>query len=188
MPKIVNHEEYKKELLTKSYEVFAQRGYSALTIRDLATNLKVSTGTLYHYFRSKLDLFEQLLVLIAERDMVEITSLVEPQNTLEEKVDIIFEYLERVEQECQKQMLIMIDALRELGAEEAGKVSGFERADNIYMKGMCEIFDLDDETSIFLGCAVNGLLIERMINPAQVSIQGQKKFILQILQMNKMKI
>ncbi len=93
MPKIVNHEEYKKELLTKSYEVFAQRGYSALTIRDLATNLKVSTGTLYHYFRSKLDLFEQLLVLIAERDMVEMTSLVEPQNTLEEKVDIILNIL-----------------------------------------------------------------------------------------------
>lgn len=185
MPKIVNHEEYKKELLANSYEVFAKRGYSSLTMRDLAKSLNVSTGTLYHYFPSKLELFEQLVVLIAERDINTIASIVEESQSTEEKLDLIFEYLEQIESECQKQMLIMIDALRELGVEEAGKVSGFERADNIYMKGMCELFNLDVDTSIFLGCAINGLLIERMINPTQVSIQAQKKFILQILKMNK---
>lgn len=185
MPKIVNHEEYKRELLSNSYEVFAKRGYSALTMRDLAKSLEVSTGTLYHYFPSKLELFEQLVVLIAERDMSKIASIVDKSQSTEVKLDLIFEYLEQIEPECQKQMLIMIDALRELGSEEAGKISGFERADNIYMKGMCELFDLDDDTSIFLGCAINGLLIERMINPSQVSIQAQKKFILQILKTNK---
>lgn len=187
MPKIVDHEEYRKELLSKSFEVFAQRGYSSLTIRDLASSLGVSTGTLYHYFPSKLDLFEQLLIHIAERDIVEITGMLSKLKSLDEKVDVLFDYLERFESEYQKQVLVMIDALRELGAERAGKISAFERADRIYMTAMCKLLNLDEEASMFLGCAINGLLIERMINPSLFSIQGQKKFIVQFLKANTKK-
>ena len=58
MPKIVDVEQYRKELLLKSAELFAEKGYANMTTRELAQGLGVSTGTLYHYFPSKAALFE----------------------------------------------------------------------------------------------------------------------------------
>ena len=59
MPKIVDHEQYRKELLGKCFDLFAQKGYGSITMRQIAQGLGVSTGTLYHYFPSKQALFEQ---------------------------------------------------------------------------------------------------------------------------------
>ena len=42
MPKIVNHETYREELLEKGFDLFANKGYT-ITMRELASGLKVST-------------------------------------------------------------------------------------------------------------------------------------------------
>ncbi|NJL79674.1 MAG: helix-turn-helix transcriptional regulator, partial [Richelia sp. SM2_1_7] len=60
MPKIVDHEKYRKELLWKSFDLFAQKGYGSVTMREIAKELGVSTGTLYHYFPNKESLYLQL--------------------------------------------------------------------------------------------------------------------------------
>lgn len=61
MPKIVDHDAYRTELLESSLPLFAERGYGGLSMREVARGLGVSTGTLYHYFDSKQDLFAQLV-------------------------------------------------------------------------------------------------------------------------------
>jgi AcrR family transcriptional regulator len=50
MPKIVDHDQYRKELLSKCFDLFAEKGYGSITMRQIAEGLNVSTGTLYHYF------------------------------------------------------------------------------------------------------------------------------------------
>ncbi|MFM8003959.1 MAG: TetR/AcrR family transcriptional regulator, partial [Dolichospermum sp.] len=42
MPKIVNHEQYRKELLSKCFDLFAEKGYAAITMRQISAGLKVS--------------------------------------------------------------------------------------------------------------------------------------------------
>lgn len=69
MPKIVDHEQYRKELLDKCFDLFALKGYDSITMRQIAEGLGVSTGTLYHYFPSKQILFEQLVQEICEQDL-----------------------------------------------------------------------------------------------------------------------
>lgn len=61
MPKIVDHQAYRRELLERAAPLFLHYGFEALTTRRLARQLKVSTGTLYHYFQSKEQLFECLV-------------------------------------------------------------------------------------------------------------------------------
>lgn len=61
MPKIVDHDAYRTELLEASLPLFADRGFGGVSIREVASGLGVSTGTLYHYFDSKQDLFVQLV-------------------------------------------------------------------------------------------------------------------------------
>ncbi|NRA44612.1 MAG: TetR/AcrR family transcriptional regulator [Oligoflexales bacterium] len=46
MPKIVDHEQMRKELLTQSFHYFAYQGYKGVTMRSLAKALDISTGTL----------------------------------------------------------------------------------------------------------------------------------------------
>ena len=69
MPKIVNHEAYRLELLHKATPLFVQYGFEGLTTRQLARHLGVSTGTLYHYFANKEQLFECLARQWMEADM-----------------------------------------------------------------------------------------------------------------------
>ena len=38
MPKIVNHTEYREELLGKCFELFARSGFQSLTMREIGTN------------------------------------------------------------------------------------------------------------------------------------------------------
>lgn len=68
MPKVIDHERYRDELLHRYLDIFARRGYLDVTMREIARELGVSTGTLYHYFPTKKDLLEQLFHLASRRD------------------------------------------------------------------------------------------------------------------------
>ena len=53
MPKIVDHDEYRKELLERCFGIFSRKGFSNVTMREIVSEIGVSTGTLYHYFDTK---------------------------------------------------------------------------------------------------------------------------------------
>jgi AcrR family transcriptional regulator len=71
LPKLVDHEERRALLLEGALPLFAERGYSALSVRVLAKELGVSTGVLYYYFESKEALFKEMFVWLGERDAAE---------------------------------------------------------------------------------------------------------------------
>lgn len=56
-----NYDEVRQGILTRSAEVFAERGYAAASIADLARANGVSKGNLYHYFASKEALLDEML-------------------------------------------------------------------------------------------------------------------------------
>jgi AcrR family transcriptional regulator len=60
LPKVVDHDAYRLELLERAAPLFVEIGYDSLTTRQLCRHLGVSTGTLYHYFPSKEKFFEAL--------------------------------------------------------------------------------------------------------------------------------
>lgn len=68
MPKIVDHDDWREEALDGVFPLFAQKGYQAVTVRHVATQLGVSVGSLYHYFKSVDELFDQMLLRRAQRD------------------------------------------------------------------------------------------------------------------------
>jgi TetR/AcrR family fatty acid metabolism transcriptional regulator len=52
----VHSEERRRQILQAAVRVFANRGYAAATIEDVAGEARVAEGTIYNYFRSKEDL------------------------------------------------------------------------------------------------------------------------------------
>ena len=76
MPKLVDHEERRSSLREGALPLFAERGYSALSVRVLAKELGVSTGVLYYYFESKEALFKEMFMWLGERDAAEASEAV----------------------------------------------------------------------------------------------------------------
>jgi AcrR family transcriptional regulator len=92
MPKIVNHDTYREELLEKGFDLFANKGYT-ITMRELASGLKVSTGTLYHYFTGKEDMFRQTMEHIAEKHVGNINSQIQENWSVEDRARTLFLYV-----------------------------------------------------------------------------------------------
>lgn len=53
MPKVVDHEARRKELVRAAWRVIAERGIDEVTIREIAREAGYSSGVLAHYFENK---------------------------------------------------------------------------------------------------------------------------------------
>lgn len=109
MPKVVDREQYRKELLNGCIELFAQKGYGSITMRQIAEGLKVSTGTLYHYFDSKEAIFMQLVQELCEQDISRFFAQAPEVETLEARLQVVMAFVLKSLQFYQQQMLLWVD-------------------------------------------------------------------------------
>ena len=59
MPRIVDKEQKKKEILQAAVLVFAEKGIQKSKMIDIARQAKIGKGTIYEYFESKEDVFKE---------------------------------------------------------------------------------------------------------------------------------
>ena len=109
MPKIVDHDRYRKELLRGCFDLFAERGYGSITMRQIAKGLGVSTGTLYHYFPSKESIFMQLVQELCEQDISSFFAQAPEAFTLEERLQAIVDFVFENAQYYYQQILLWAD-------------------------------------------------------------------------------
>jgi AcrR family transcriptional regulator len=57
---------HRQEILSAALGLFAEKGYHAVSMQEIATAAEFATGTLYNFFRDKEDLYFELLVSCAE--------------------------------------------------------------------------------------------------------------------------
>ncbi|GAB6091674.1 TetR/AcrR family transcriptional regulator [Spirochaeta dissipatitropha] len=57
MPKVVDHDAWRQELVQRAIPVFRKHGYSGVGMRMLAQEMGVSKTSLYHYYPNKRSLF-----------------------------------------------------------------------------------------------------------------------------------
>lgn len=55
-----------EKILTVAYEMFAKYGYEKTSMSNIASQVGISKPALYHYFKTKDDLFETLFQIIIE--------------------------------------------------------------------------------------------------------------------------
>ncbi len=91
MPKIVDKDEMRNMLLDAAVRVFADKGYHAATISNVAAAAGIAKGTLYLYFESK----DALTVAIAKRQFDALEHQIMLQEN-EETLDGFLEYLRRI--------------------------------------------------------------------------------------------
>lgn len=163
MPKIVNHNEYRKELLSKCFDLFARNGFQGVTIRELSCFLKVSTGTLYHYFSSKDEIFRQMILLLSHKQIVTLSERFTRTRSFDEKIQSIFQYISKNEIFFQNVLFLMIDYYRQNGLQDP---ENFIRdLANYYRKSLGDLLGIGDSPArgaLFTFCL--GLVVQTMLD------------------------
>jgi AcrR family transcriptional regulator len=144
----------------KCFDLFARKGYAAVTMREIARDLKVSTGTLYHSFPNKMDILEQVFYLTAKRDVADGVSRVEKFITPADRLKAFLEWVAELELHFADVLLITIDYHRQEGHDAGGLVASVV---STYTDAVVFYVIPDRALSALVMTYLIGLITERII-------------------------
>jgi AcrR family transcriptional regulator len=164
MPKIVDHEQYRKELLGKCFDLFAQKSYGSITMRQIAQELRVSTGTLYHYFPNKQALFEQLVEEISQQDLIAALAEFGGKKNLSEVMETLGQYLVKNEDYLIKWTYVWVDFCQHQDSKILLSNSAvFKRASQQCQQVVCDLLGVQDKVlASFVLSFIDGVILEKL--------------------------
>ncbi|MCP4137906.1 MAG: TetR/AcrR family transcriptional regulator [bacterium] len=161
MPKIVDHDQYRDELLTKCFDLFASRGYSEVTMREIAKELQISTGSLYHYFPTKQAILQQMFTLLLKRIIEEMVSALIPFEEQDKKINFGFNYIREREDFFKNFFLMTIEYYRYGESEE--KHTFMQTFLKDIRNNLVTHFDIDESVSEMIFSFITGLVYQRTV-------------------------
>jgi hypothetical protein len=78
----------KKKILYCALDLFSQRGYEGVSMRDIAAEVTIKGASLYNHFKSKQDIFESILDEMNDRYEKSILEMQAPLGTADEVADV----------------------------------------------------------------------------------------------------
>ena len=85
-------EERKREIVETAKKLFAENGYEKTQINDIAKTLGIAHGLIYHYFKSKANLFDAVMLEIFEDALSSFAKVIHSTRLSPiEKLKVIFE-------------------------------------------------------------------------------------------------
>ena len=106
MPKIVDHDKRRLEILNSAFSLFAASGYHGVSVRQIAKSIGMTTGMLYHYFPSKPELFTSLVNVQQQKQIADFNTFLS-NNTSGQLALLLFVQQER--QSMQDLLSIAVD-------------------------------------------------------------------------------
>lgn len=166
-------EKRRNEILSAGLKLFIRKGYAATKINDIAKEVGMSIGLMFHYFESKEKLYEELIKLGVTGPMSIMSNTCgDPIRFFEESVKAIFEYI-KSDQTTAEMFVLMSQAFYNEDAPQSVKdlLAGFD----IYTPTATLIKEGQKNKSIREGdpyalaiafwCAVQGIAEEIAIRP-----------------------
>ncbi len=179
-PKYVDRDRYRRELLHQCFELVAQQGYAAITMRQLTEHLGVSMGTLYHYFKDKQAFFEQLVEEMARQNAVRPLA-----RTADDPAANLAEMLNQVGQNESfhlKQLLITTDFYRLQDSETTHHSNMLEVTGEGYRRAISQYTGLSDPVmAMLIRSLMNGLVMEQMFADNTVTFEEKADLFVQML-------
>ncbi len=171
MPKIVDHDSHREEMLDRCFDLFAEKGFGNVTMRDVARELDVSTGALYHYFENKQAILEQMLILQGRRDVEEALRRMAVTGSFEERLKIFFDFFKDSEARFRKLFMLSLDFLRNAKSESSRSI--VYRWAEYYVSNMEKYLSIPKEMAQFIIVFFNGVVYQAMLFPETISVKDQ---------------
>ncbi|GDY27645.1 hypothetical protein AHAT_35350 [Agarivorans sp. Toyoura001] len=139
MPKIVNHEAYREDLVSRAASYFAEHGYTASSMRKIGTHLGVSKSALYHYFPNKESLFLACTEFMMTRAGSDFCIL--GDHPVETKIEKLTEIMRR---DFGSEISIMVDYMRGKSKEEIANDKAMKVALEVYESSVLAIVSKEE--------------------------------------------
>jgi AcrR family transcriptional regulator len=187
LPKIVDHEERREELIAAVWRVIARDGLDASTIRAIAKETDSSAGALSHYFKDKDDILTFALKLSHRRIRERQNRKLDGLKGVEALRELVLDNLPLDEERELETRLEVGYWARSLTRPEVRKVQGMEAA--VLHKRMVALIieaqrrgDVDGETAAStiaerLLALIDGLSLHALLYPERLSPQAQMTII-----------
>ena len=187
MPKVVDHDERRRDIVLAALRVIARGGVSAATMREIAREAGYSTGMVVHYFDSKEQLMSQAhrtaYLIVSDRIRQNVTEF----RTVEDLRVAVSEALPLDDDrlvEAQIDVAFWDEALREEGFRR-------ERWENHLdaQRGWTEVFarlraagaiaapESDEQLAVELVVLIDGLTVQRLLYPEQMTAQNLDRIV-----------
>jgi AcrR family transcriptional regulator len=107
------YDERLKELLEAAQELFFQKGYHHVSIKDIIDKVGVAKGTFYHYFKSKEDLLDRLVEQFSKNALARVTRALDEARDLNvlEKLNVFFIATRDAKAESKELMLLLMKVM-----------------------------------------------------------------------------
>ena len=133
-------------------------------MRQLASLLGVSTGTIYHYFGSKDEIFEQMVERIASRDVEAAIATIPESASRSERLQFIAAWVGMNRHNLQRVLLLIFDFQRHRSDDEARDLVGAGATQ--YRQAIeAQVGRVPGLWPMILGCLTAGLLDENDNDP-----------------------
>lgn len=182
MPKIVDREKYSKELLWKSFDLFARKGYGSVTMREIAKELGVSTGTLYHYFPNKEAIFIQLIEEQSQEDITNLLAEAGDVKTIPERIRALINFVKKNEEYFFSQILLWFDFYQKQGKSEVLNNEVLQRVSKKSREELLKYLEIEDNAiADFVVNFFDGLITARMLEGEIISYEEQGELLIKMV-------
>jgi len=77
---VKEYEERRKEILETAERLFVTKGYTKTTVNDILKDIGIAKGTFYHYFKSKEEVMDEIIMRIIKEDVAKAKAIVSNPN------------------------------------------------------------------------------------------------------------
>lgn len=176
MPRVVDHDRRREALLEQSFGLFARLGYASLTMRGLADQLGVSTGTLYHYFDGKDALFQAMVRQATAKTVALATEGLSADAGRVERIAALGRFLEAHASPLQQTLQITLEYQRHHSGEDAQALLSDTLQE--YAEALAEQLDIADEgVARALLSFLLGALVQRILDPGAVDLGAHMRLL-----------
>jgi AcrR family transcriptional regulator len=169
MPKIVDHDKRRADILEQCFSLFAEQGYAALTMRGIARALGVSTGTLYYYFASKEAIFESMFRRLATANVQAVLADLPADATLQDRIVNLHRFLHNDADALQQAIAVALEYRRLHTGPDADAV--LRELLTVYRDTIAEQMNLTDPAQAAVALSMLlGMLVQRRLDPDSVDM------------------
>ncbi|PKP26834.1 MAG: TetR/AcrR family transcriptional regulator [Bacteroidetes bacterium HGW-Bacteroidetes-2] len=87
----MNKNTRKDKIIAVAAKLFKEKGYSAITMRDIADKMEIKAASLYNHIQSKQEILDTIIIQIAEQFTAKMQTIVESKETTYQKLRHIIE-------------------------------------------------------------------------------------------------
>jgi AcrR family transcriptional regulator len=186
MPKIIDHDQYREEMILKCFELFGKKGFINVTMREIATDLNVSTGAVYHYFPTKQAIFEQMMTYVINKDLEQLREATDLDELPEDRMIKAGEVINKNKEYYQKILLLTLDYFRNQPEKETEEM--FKRFAQNYIDTISNQIGLPEDMSASIFYWLIGIIYADLLCPSLISIEAQFKIITEMMRVVREKM